>query len=252
MRKIVWRYPEASERQVGRLFDKQIVRLIDGIKERTRSIKFDDVNGQISDAERDLASLAGDVIASIVSYLPAIAVQMYTFNASEFVRLARATGGGKNSAVLLLIMFGANQSEKWFNPSLTNWRKMAEDSVTKLVNNILSDWNVTVRGDVLHSADQSKIYDDVESRFSVYRSWARNRATGVCGTWYSALMRQRIADTGVTHYFWRGVMDLREREKHVQWEGKRIAVNSDHVFPGEEFNCRCWPVPDWETVNNER
>ena len=61
------------------------------------------------------------------------------------------------------------------------------------------------------------------------------------------LMRQRLYDSKVTHYFWHGMLDDRERLQHVQWEGKRIALDSEHDFPGEPFGCRCWAIPDWNS-----
>jgi len=60
-------------------------------------------------------------------------------------------------------------------------------------------------------------------------------------------MRQRLNDAGVTHYIWRGKLDERERLKHLRWEGKIIGLDTDHVFPGEEYGCRCWAEPYFST-----
>lgn len=246
---VKWRYPEATERQIGRSLQTAIRDLVVEMRKRTKSIRFDDTSQEIDDAESDFIELAKDLIANLIAALPSIALSMYQFNAREFIRMAKATGGNKNPAVLLLIAYGANANEDWYNDTYSTWESLTVASYQKLFQNVISDWSTTVRNAALTGKSGSQVKSLSEQRFKVYTVWSQNRAAGIAGSWYSALMRQRIADTGVTHYFWRGVMDLREREKHVKWEGKRIPVNSDHVFPGEEYRCRCWPVPDWGSNN---
>jgi SPP1 gp7 family putative phage head morphogenesis protein len=51
---------------------------------------------------------------------------------------------------------------------------------------------------------------------------------------------QRAA--GVTSFVWSGMMDDRERPEHVALEGRVFSWDTDHYKPGEQVNCRCWPV----------
>lgn len=245
MNDVSWRFPEATRRDVDLALQLLVRDLVVRMRRNTKRLKFDD---QVSEAAADHESYAEELISAFIALLPTFALSIYKFNSKEFIRIANKTGGKNNLAVLLLIGRVANAGESWYAPKYHVWRQMVRDSIRKMVDNILDDWEMQVRLAELHEADQKRLNAIIERRFKVYKNWASRRTSGIVGAWNSVLMYQRCVDAGVTHYIWRGQLDDREREKHLMWEKKRIALTSNHVFPGEEFNCRCWAQPDWETA----
>lgn len=63
--------------------------------------------------------------------------------------------------------------------------------------------------------------------------------------------RERAKSVGSKKYVWRGRMDAKERDSHVELEGEVIFIDSppvvDHktgrrAHAGEDYNCRCVPI----------
>lgn len=63
--------------------------------------------------------------------------------------------------------------------------------------------------------------------------------------------RERAKSVGSQKYVWRGRMDAKERDSHVELEGEVIFIDSppvvDHktgrrAHAGEDYNCRCVPI----------
>lgn len=245
MRRNAWRYPEASERELSRSIRKAVRDLVVHLRSQTRAMKFDATDAEISAAEEEASRFVQTLISVLIGSLPAIGLAVYRFNSRQWARVAKASGGGKNPAVLLLIAGDANQGEEWFQRLYGEWYTMSAQSIAKLFSNIVADWSSKVRQANFTGKKSKQVNEIAEQRFKVYSHWADNRAVGMVGSWNSRLMRQRLQDAKVTHYFWRGILDERERPEHVSWEGKRISINSTHPFPGEPYGCRCWAEPDF-------
>lgn len=76
---------------------------------------------------------------------------------------------------------------------------------------------------------------------------ARDQTQKAC----SDLNQARQKDIGVTHYFWRGIDDGRERESHIANNDQRFAWDSppeETGHPGEDVQCRCTADPDLSTL----
>lgn len=248
-----WRFPEASERQLRRSLQEAVKELVVFMRSKTRAMKFDATEEEISDAESEIMEYAKMLAYSLIGLLPTLAKAIYTFNSKQFVNVAKSAGGAKEPAVILLIAFGATQSEEWYKRLYDEWETISSHSFDKLFNNIVMDWSDKIRQANFTGKNTAQVNELSESRFVVYKSWASNRAAGIVGSWNSRLMRQRLYDAKVDSYIWRGVMDDRERLKHVLLEGKIISLNSTHVFPGEEYGCRCWAVPNFrKEVKSEK
>lgn len=67
----------------------------------------------------------------------------------------------------------------------------------------------------------------------------------------STFDRERAKSVGSQKYVWRGRMDAKERDSHVELEGDIIFIDSppvvDHktgrrAHAGEDYNCRCVPI----------
>lgn len=246
-----WRFPEATERRLSRSLKEAVRDLVVFMRGKTRSMKFDATDQEISTAEEEITEFAKNLALSLIGLLPYIAAEVYKFNSKQWVKVAKSAGGADNQAVILLILYGANQDEEWYRTLYGEWYNMSAGAYDKLFTNIINDWSSNIRQANFTGKKTAQVKEIAEKRFAVYSSWAGNRATGIVGSWNSRLMRQRLYDAGVDSYIWRGVMDERERLKHVQWEGKEISLNEIHVFPGEEYGCRCWAIPKFKRANNE-
>lgn len=241
-----WRFPEASERDLARSIQEGIKDLVVLMRSKTHAMKFDASDQEIDSAESEISDYAIGIIAGIIAALPAVARKIYKFNSKQWLDVAKSSGGAKNPAVILLIAFGATGSESWYKTLYGQWEGLTAASLQKLFGNIISDWSTNVRNANFTGKRQSQVNELAEKRFAVYSAWGNNRASNMVGAWNSRLMRQRLADAEVTHYFWHGMLDDRERLQHILWEGKRIALDEIHDFPGEPFGCRCWAIPDFK------
>lgn len=250
IRKVIpnWRYPEASERALARKLDDAVSKVIATMSKDLSAIKFDDADESIEAVTERIEQSAISSFLSVISRLFSIGLAVYKFNSKQWLSIAIAGGGGGNHSVMKLNESGPKKKESWFKPKIKQWQSMATDSIKKLASDIVSDWVIKIRSESLKGSSPEKIKAEVAKRYAIYGSWSRNRASGIIGSFNSMLMMQRLLDAKVTHYIWRGVMDKRERLSHVKLEGKRRIVNGDGIFPGEEYGCRCWAVPDWKTA----
>ncbi|QLF85355.1 portal protein [Salmonella virus STSR3] len=134
--------------------------------------------------------------------------------------MAKQTGGKNNRSVILLGgIYGNN--EPWFNSKYATWRELIAASVRKFAYNVLDDWEVQQRLNELQEKAETK--RQIQKRLQKYKAWARNRAAGFVGSWYSVLMYQRVVDSGVTHYIWRTQEDNRVRP------GTQCLTNGSHL-----------------------
>ena len=243
-----WRYPEASERALARKLEEATRDLVVEMRERLDSMKFDATNEEIEEAESDIEEKALEIFMAVIVALASIGLTMYRFNSRQWLAIAIAAGGKDNPAVMMLKQNGETGAEQWYSETFDKWHGLAISSVRKLANDIVADWSIKVKTENAKGANREKIDSIIEDRYAIYGSWSRNRASGIIGTFNSMLMMQRLKDAKVSHYFWFGMMDDRERESHILLEGKRRPVNGEGIFPGEEYGCRCWAVPDFKNV----
>lgn len=208
-----------------------------------------DVKNALDELAVDITENGEDVEAAIAAFMTLVfgfAASAYKYHTRQFVRMAKQTGGKNNRSVILLIggIYG-NMNEQWFNSKYATWRELIAASVRKFAYNVLDDWEVQQRLNELQEKAETK--RQIQKRLQKYKAWARNRAAGFVGSWYSVLMYQRVVDSGVTHYIWRTQEDNRVRPGHAVLNMKRISLAIKHIFPGQEYNCRCWAQPDWKT-----
>lgn len=242
-----WRYPEASERELSRNLKEFTRDLVVRMRDKLKPMKFDASDQEIQDAEDDLMLWVSLALAAIVASLPRRATTVYVFNTQQWLKVAKASGGKAVPAVAALDVLGPTKSEAWYQEYERQWISRTRQALDTMAANMINDWSAKVRDANMQDKTAEQVSDIVENRFGVYQSWVSNRAAGIIGSWNSRLMRQRIKDAGVEYYIWRGMLDERERRSHVLLEGVKIPANADHIFPGEEYGCRCWAIPHFTT-----
>lgn len=240
-----WRYPEASENYLARQTSELVGEIVKRLEANTKLMKFDATDSEVSQGESDASTFSDFLLMALIALLPTLARTVYRFNSKQWLLIASYYGGKDNDSVVLLKARGAEGKEEWYNKKYELWRSASEATIRKLTRDIVADWSATVRAESLKGTAEKEVTEILKARYKVYTSWANNRARGVVHSWNSILMRQRLDDAGVRFYIWRGVLDERERIQHVLWEGKRIGMSTNHVFPGEPYGCRCWAQPDF-------
>lgn len=235
-----WKYPQTIESQVNRNLSIAVTELISAMRESATRLKIDTA-GELEEEDGYLDGIIAALVASFISTIPAIGAAIYRYNSSQFLVLAIKTGGRSNPSVLDLEVNGINGDEPWYNDDLNQWIYTTDKSARKLLNNIKDDFLQTAA--TIQSGDYAKLSD----RYKTYRKRTANIASGIVSSLNSTLMRRRLEDAGVSRYVWHGMLDERERLTHIKKEGVSFALDGDDFFPGQEYGCRCWAVPDWQS-----
>ena len=235
-----WKYPQTIESQVNRNLSIAVTELISAMRESATRLKIDTAE-ELEEEDGYLDGIIAALVASFISTIPAIGAAIYRYNSSQFLVLAIKTGGRSNPSVLDLEVNGINGDEPWYNDDLNQWIYTTNKSAIKLLNNIKDDFLQTA------ATIQNGDYVNLSDRYKVYRKRTANIASGIVSSLNSTLMRRRLDDAGVSRYIWHGVLDERERLTHIKKEGVSFALDGDDFFPGQEYGCRCWAVPDWQS-----
>lgn len=235
-----WKYPQTIESQVNRNLSIAVTELISAMRESATRLKIDTAE-ELEEEDGYLDGIIAALVASFISTIPAIGAAIYRYNSSQFLVLAIKTGGRSNPSVLDLEVNGINGDEPWYNDDLNQWIYTTDKSARKLLNNIKDDFLQAAA--TIQSGDYAKLSD----RYKTYRKRTANIASGIVSSLNSTLMRRRLEDAGVSRYVWHGMLDERERLTHIKKEGVSFALDGDDFFPGQEYGCRCWAVPDWQS-----
>lgn len=235
-----WKYPQTIESQVNRNLSIAVTELISAMRESATRLKIDAAE-ELEEEDGYLDGIIAALVASFISTIPAIGAAIYRYNSSQFLVLAIKTGGRSNPSVLDLEVNGINGDEPWYNDNLNQWIYTTNKSAIKLLNNIKDDFLQTA------ATIQNGDYVNLSDRYKVYRKRTANIASGIVSSLNSTLMRRRLEDAGVSRYVWHGMLDERERLTHIKKEGVSFALDGDDFFPGQEYGCRCWAVPDWQS-----
>lgn len=235
-----WKYPQTIESQVNRNLSIAVTELISAMRESATRLKVDTAE-ELEEEDGYLDGVIAALVASFISTIPAIGAAIYRYNSSQFLVLAIKTGGRSNPSVLNLDVNGINGDELWYNDDLNQWIYTTNKSAIKLLNNIKDDFLQTAA--TMQNGDCVNLSD----RYKVYRKRTANIASGIVSSLNSTLMRRRLEDAGVSRYIWHGMLDERERLTHIKKEGVSFALDGDDFFPGQEYGCRCWAVPDWQS-----
>ena len=235
-----WKYPQTIESQVNRNLSIAVTELVSAMRESATRLKIDTAE-ELEEEDGYLDGIIAALVASFISTIPAIGAAIYRYNSSQFLVLAIKTGGRSNPSVLDLEVNGINGDEPWYNDDLNQWVYTTNKSAIKLLNNIKDDFLQTA------ATIQNGDYVNLPDRYKVYRKRTANIASGIVSSLNSTLMRRRLEDAGVSRYIWHGVLDERERLTHIKKEGVSFELDGYDFFPGQEYGCRCWAVPDWES-----
>lgn len=236
-----WTYPQTIENQINRNLSVAVTELMSAMKESATRMRIDSAE-ELQQEDNYLDTIIAALIASVVATLPAIGAAIYRHNSAKFLVLAMKTGGKSFPSVLDLQVNGINGTESWYREEMNQWIFTTRKSASKLLNNIKDDFIQTA------SQIQTGDHANLNDKYKIYRKRTANIASGITASLNSTLMRKRLEDAGVSEYIWHGMLDDRERLTHIAKEGKSFDLNGTDFFPGQEYGCRCWAVPNWESA----
>ncbi len=114
-------------------------------------------------------------------------------------------------------------------------RSIADDQLARVQKVLIENYGTRVEGLSAKLQDQ---FDVTKSRANLI---ARDQTSKLNGQ----LTRVRQQNAGVESYVWVGSRDERERETHLENEGKTFRWDTppETGHPGEDFQCRCAAFP---------
>ncbi|HEY2452872.1 MAG TPA: phage minor head protein [Scandinavium sp.] len=134
-------------------------------------------------------------------------------------------------------------TDKWVNDNMTRLKNMNADAVKRGI-------NVTQQ-----AIKEGRSLPWLEEQLTKQMDISAGRAKTIARTatsnaaWNAELATATAA--GMQYYRWRGMLDERERQQHVDREGH--AYDPAHPptdgNPGQPINCRCWP--EWLFTSSE-
>lgn len=144
-------------------------------------------------------------------------------------------------------------AEKGIERQVEGWVALNTDLIRSLPDRYFDEIRMQVIEGIESGTRHEVIAKELASRYEIATNQAKLIARDQVGKLYGDLNAQRQQNLGVTGYFWRGVQDNREREEHVEREGRRYSWDDppEDGQPGQPINCRCYAEPDFAAILDE-
>lgn len=144
-------------------------------------------------------------------------------------------------------------SGEFYGDIIPRWIETNVNKIVTIPHGMLGEMKTLTQKGFYEGRSIKKIIDDIQGKYEMTRRHARLIARDQTGKLYGQLTRSQHEDAGVNDYIWKGVMDNRERESHVDREGERYRYGElgESHEPGQEYQCRCVAVPifDWDNLD---
>lgn len=260
MTKKVWLHPSGVGRDYSSALVKAARKFNRNITDYYSDIRFDAWDDDMSAVISSLRNLANRIFNPVIERLPSFFSLTSQFNDRQWRLIVKGGTGvelppsqaiiaGQTTVPVSSGVLGvdAYRAEPWLAEMQKIW--VAEN--TRLIKSIpadeLSDMEGIIRRGVLNGSSADTIKKQIQERYGVTERRAKLIAVDQVGKANSALTKQRQADAGIDGYIWRGVLDSRERQLHIDREGKRFKWSSppSDGHPGQPIRCRCYAEPDW-------
>lgn len=246
-----WLHPDSIQRDYARRLDG----VIDNVRQAYMATIAPRLEGLITAAARsrgdtwsdDLEGLKLSFKKKVQENAPAaapiagsVAVRVSEFNLAQWRKITKASLGVDIFA-----------SEPWLRDSIKSWADENAERITSLESTQIQDVSTWVQTGIRNGWRHEEIAEKIEERFGVGHSKAAFIARDQVSKLNGQLTGQRQQQLGVEAYFWRGVMDDRERDSHREHEGIRYLWSdppAETGNPGEDYNCRCWAEPDFSAI----
>ena len=243
-----WLYPAGVERDYQRRLqqiakdctDTVEAQLLEGLRSRTRQDAATWPDLPI-DPNSDWHQLMVSVIGAMTA-----AGTLSDAALSEIVLQAGGQAVTFNGAQLHAVLRSVYGVDVFVaEPNLRGILQVWEAENIALIKSIPTKYAEQLRGRVVDAVQRGATLRDMVKEIRESYDLPRNRAELIAqdqiGKLNGQLTQTRQQALGVEEYRWRGVMDQRERDEHVEREGKTFrwdAPPSDG-HPGQPIRCRC-------------
>lgn len=262
----VWLHPYGVERDYTMTLVKavrQFNRLIDS----SLSFRTDDEGeGTVWTQERVAAFVvflqrrSVEIFSVVIERLPSFFALTSQFNDTQW-RLIVKGGTGVTLPPSQAVIAGqtvvpassgvlgvdAYRAEAWLREMQEIWVAENVRLIKSIPSDELSDMEGIIQRGVMNGSSADTIKKQIRERYGITERRAKLIAVDQIGKSNAALTRQRQKDAGIDGYIWRGVLDSRERQLHLDREGKSYKWSSPPPdgHPGQPVLCRCYAEPDW-------
>lgn len=256
----VWLHPDGVERDYTNALVKATRQFNRHIGEYYGDIRFDDWSDDLSGVISALRNLSNRIFSPVIERLPSFFAMTSKFNDKQW-RLVVKGGTGVEIPASQAIIEGittiptssgvlgvdAYRAEKWLGDMQKTWVSENTRLIKSIPEDQLSDMQGIIQRGVLNGSSADTIKSQIVDRYGIAENRAKLIAVDQIGKANAALTKQRQGDAGIDGYIWRGVLDGRERQLHIDREGKSFKWSSppSDGHPGQPVRCRCYAEPDW-------
>ncbi|WP_158782490.1 phage minor head protein [Pantoea sp. BAV 3049] len=259
-RKLIWLHPVSVEITYRAALLKATRQFNRNITDYYGDIRFDAWDDDMSSVLAALRNLSNRIFSPVIERLPNLFSLTSQINDRQW-RLVVKGGTGfelpPSQAVIAgqtivptssgVLGVDSYRAEPW----LADMQKVWVSENTRLIKSIptgqLDDMQGIIQRGVMNGTSAGTIKDQIVERYGISENRAKLIAVDQIGKANSALTQQRQKDAGIDGYIWRGVLDNRERQVHIDREGKSFKWSSppSDGHPGQPVRCRCYAEPDW-------
>lgn len=141
-------------------------------------------------------------------------------------------------------------SEPWLPPVIDAFTKENVSLIKTIPNQFFDDLEKRLSADLGDGVRYEELADTIAERYGVAASRAELIARDQAGKFFGDLNRVRQVDLGIDSAIWRGMLDNRERDEHVDREGVEFDWDTgiDGETPGQPVLCRCNGEPNLKAL----
>ncbi|MDT8894193.1 minor capsid protein [Halomonas sp. I1] len=186
-------------------------------------------------AQQVFEGMAGPASASDVG-VTEFGERVSRFNLRQFVKLVRRVYGEPYSKA---------------EPDLDKLMRAWELENLKLIRSIPERYVDDLQGVIIRAINEGQSATDLRDTIRATYDKPVNRAQLIANDQISKLNAQitkyRQQAIGIDEYYWRGVLDWRERAHHRRREREAFKWSKPprDGHPGQPIHCRCWASPKW-------
>lgn len=153
--------------------------------------------------------------------------------------------------------------DKGLNKAVDSFTASNVALITTIPERYFSDIEQVALNGLREGKRAEELAEDFEDRYGVAKDRAYLIARDQIGKFTGDLNRTRQTNIGVEKFIWRGMNDERERDWHTEREGEVFTWAEgvpeddqedgagDAAFPGMAINCRCYPEPVLDDLEDD-
>lgn len=144
-------------------------------------------------------------------------------------------------------------SEPWLPPVIDAFTQENVSLIKSIPADYFSDLEKKLSADLADGVRWEELTETIAERYGIAERRAELIARDQAGKFFGDLNRVRQVDLGIDGAIWRGMLDNRERDEHLDREGQSFdwETGIDGETPGQPVLCRCNGEPDLQRLFDE-